>query len=52
MAKKIPVLKHKKLNDGFIELHYSDDLFHEKYIYTDEWLSRVNNRWEYGCICK
>lgn len=37
MKKKIPTVKHRKLNDGFIELHYKDKVFLEKYIYTDEW---------------
>ena len=35
--KKIPVLKEKRLNEGYIELSYKDKVFYEKYLNTDEW---------------
>ena len=37
MVKRIPTVKHRKLNDGFVELHYKDETFLKKYLYTDEW---------------
>lgn len=30
--KKIPVLKEKRLNEGYIELSYKDKVFYEKYL--------------------
>ena len=41
MAKrKIPTLTENKLNEGYIEFKYSDDIFFEKYVLTDAWWFR------------